>query len=64
MCAIWTDHEWGSARFLEVGKHPSMGRYQRVLVRCEYCKQETTETHWLDLPMRAMRVSETEGRNV
>ena len=49
MCNVWIDHAWHQRRFLEFGKHPSRGRYNRFLVRCEHCQLETTETEWLDL---------------
>lgn len=51
-CEVWTDHRWTEPRFVEAGKHPTMGRYQKFLVRCEQCPKETTETRWLDLLSR------------
>ena len=49
MCAEWSEHEWDGQRFLENGRHSSMGRFQRYLVRCNRCGRETTQTEWLDL---------------
>lgn len=49
MCLTWQDHRWKEPRFLEAGRHPTMGRYQRFVVSCERCPKTTTETRWLDL---------------
>ncbi len=48
-CATWMDHHFTSPKFVENGQHPTMGRYQKHLVRCEHCGAETTETCWLDI---------------
>lgn len=64
MCQIWTDHQWAEPRFVESGKHHSMGRYNKFLVRCEHCQRETTETEWLDLPVTAdIRTLAVEGKS-
>lgn len=52
MCKSWSEHEWGPTRLLLSGTDPRLGRYHRYVVRCEGCDKVTTETHWLDLPMR------------
>ena len=49
MCTTWNEHEWTSQQFVEAARHPSMGRYNRFLVRCGQCGRETTMTEWLDL---------------
>lgn len=48
MCVIWTDHEWTRQRFLETGRHPSLGHYNKYLVTCERCLRTTTRTDWCD----------------
>lgn len=48
-CRTWLDHCWAAPRFIESGKSPTMGRYQKYLVRCDNCQKETTQTEWLDL---------------
>ena len=52
MCEQWTDHQWREPKFVESGRHPSMGRYLLYLVRCANCPRETTMTEWLDMPIR------------
>lgn len=54
VCETWADHQWGGHRFVEVGRHPTMGHFQKLLVRCERCGRETTETRWMDLPHVAL----------
>jgi len=51
MCTTWSEHEWTSQQFVEAARHPSMGRYNRFLVRCARCGRETTMTEWLELPV-------------
>lgn len=48
-CETWSDHVWGGRQFVDTGRHPTMGHYQRYLVRCDHCGKETTETEWLDV---------------
>lgn len=46
LCPTWFDHEWGNRKFVESGKHPSMGPYDKFTVTCRRCKRTTTETIW------------------
>lgn len=48
-CATWQDHDWSGPRLLEVGRHPTMGNYQRLAVRCHRCGKTNVETRWTDL---------------
>lgn len=48
-CAVWQEHEWAGPRFLETGRHPTMGSFQKFLVRCAKCGKETIETRWTSL---------------
>lgn len=54
-CPSWADHNWVERRFIEAGQHPTMGHYQKFIVRCRHCGAETTETQWTDLMTAAMR---------
>jgi hypothetical protein len=49
ICESWSDHAWSAPRFVEHGRHLTMGAYQKFLVRCERCGHETTLTEWLTL---------------
>jgi hypothetical protein len=60
MCQTWTEHEWRQPRFVEAGRHPTMGRYNRYVVRCNGCGRETTQTEWIDLPGTVSRALATE----
>lgn len=57
-CPTWQDHQWGGARFVESGRHPTMGWYQKYVVRCARCPRETTETRWLTLSALLRREEE------
>lgn len=48
-CRTFDEHEWGSRRFLETGRHPTMGWFRRYTVTCARCDRRTTETEWLSL---------------
>ena len=48
-CESWSDHEWGSPRVLEQGRHPIRGAYRLVRVTCERCPRSITRTEWLDV---------------
>lgn len=48
-CETWRDHEWSAPRFLETGRHPTMGSFNRYTVECTRCGHRTTETHWITL---------------
>ena len=56
MCETWNEHEWDGPRFLDSGRHPCRGRFQRYRVRCEHCGRETTQTEWLDLSDTISRI--------
>ena len=58
MCATWQEHEWASQRFLEASRHPSMGQYNRFVVRCAKCGREKTMTEWLDVTVAFDRQSD------
>jgi hypothetical protein len=49
ICEAWSDHVWGAPRFVENGRHPTRGAYQRALVTCERCGRTTTQTEWVTL---------------
>jgi len=49
VCLTWGDHRWKEPRFVEAGKHPTMGHFHKYLVECEMCGRSTTETRWVDL---------------
>lgn len=48
MCQTWSDHEFGRARFLETGRHPVLGRYNRFVISCANCPRTITQTEWLN----------------
>ena len=54
-CETWTDHVWSEPRFVENGRHETMGRYTKFMVVCERCGKETTETRWIDILARLDR---------
>ena len=56
MCATFAEHEWALPKFLESGKSPTLGRYNRFLVRCTRCDSKTTQTEWLDLSDTISRI--------
>lgn len=45
-CECWSDHEFEGKKFLESGRHPTMGNYHRYLVTCTRCGRETIMTEW------------------
>lgn len=49
LCPTWSEHEWGAPRFIESGRHPTMGRFNRYTVTCQKCPKQTLQTDWLDL---------------
>lgn len=53
VCLTWNDHRWSEPRFLEAGRHPTMGNYHRYVTTCEFCKRTTTETRWFELSQSA-----------
>lgn len=53
ICPTWSDHRWNEPRFLETGKHPTMGHFHRYIATCDFCKRTTTETRWVDLTRAA-----------
>ena len=48
-CRTFDEHEWGERRFLETGRHPTMGRFCRYTVTCDRCGHQTIETEWVSL---------------
>ena len=56
MCQTWNEHEWSQPRFLEAGRHQTMGRFNRYVVRCYHCGRKTTQTEWLDLSDTISRI--------
>lgn len=53
-CDYWSDHEWSEPEFIENGKHPTMGRFNRYRVTCERCGKTTLQTDWIDIPVGRM----------
>ena len=49
ICFTWNDHRWKGRRFLEAGKHPTMGHFHRYVNECEMCGRVITETDWITL---------------
>ena len=47
-CQGWHDHEWSSRAFVESGRHPTMGRFNRFVMRCAKCQRTTTQTEWIE----------------
>lgn len=49
VCLTWNDHRWKGRRFLEAGKHPTMGHFHRYVNECEMCGRLVQETEWITL---------------
>lgn len=51
VCLTFADHRWSEPRFLEAGRHPTMGNYHAYEVKCEFCGRTTVEKRWFQLPV-------------
>lgn len=51
-CDVWADHEWEGKTFIEAGRHPTLGAFQKYGMRCRNCGRRTFETLWLSVPVR------------
>jgi hypothetical protein len=48
-CETWADHEFRQVAAMTTGRHPVLGHYQTVSLRCRRCLKQTVETRWLRL---------------
>lgn len=53
ICLTWNDHRWKGRRFLEAGKHQTMGHFHRYVNECELCGRLVQETEWISLSSAA-----------
>lgn len=49
ICETYQDHEFGGWKFLEAGKHPVNGTFEKYVAICDRCGRKIYETRWTAL---------------
>jgi hypothetical protein len=61
-CETWADHQFAPRQFLNSGKDPRLGRYNRYLATCARCGKTAVEIDYLDMPVSARPDARPEDR--